>query len=173
MKILRNLRRGEFDVLVGINLLREGLDLPEVTLVAIMDADRRGFLRSPTTLIQMIGRSARNLDGRVIMYGDEVTPAMEEAIEETERRRDIQQEYNEKHDIEPETIQKEISDHLPIGEEEDLEINDVVEEHDEREDLLDELWERMEEAADNLEFEKAAKLRDKIEEVSEGPFDGN
>lgn len=172
MKILRRLRQGEFNVLVGINLLREGLDLPEVSLVAIMDSDRTGFLRSTTTLIQMIGRSARNVDGRVIMYGDEITPAMEEAISETERRRKIQQEFNEKHNIEPRTIEKEISDHLPIGEEADAEVDEVMQTHDDRDELLDVLWERMGTAADNLEFEKAAKLRDKIEELSDDPFDG-
>ncbi|MFB6345559.1 MAG: excinuclease ABC subunit UvrB [bacterium] len=170
-KILRNLRRGEFDVLVGINLLREGLDLPEVSLVAIMDADRKGFLRSPTTLIQMIGRSARNVEGRVVMYGDEVTPAMEQAISETERRREIQMEFNEKHDIEPTTIEKEISDHLPIGDEAQDEVEELVEESQSEDELLEELWEKMETAADNLNFEKAAKLRDKIEEINDDPFD--
>jgi len=171
MKILRNLRRGEFDVLVGINLLREGLDLPEVTLVAIMDADRRGFLRSPTTLIQMIGRSARNVEGRVIMYADETTPAMQRAIEETERRRDIQQRFNEEHDIEPESIHKEVTEHLPLEEEPAEELDAVMEKHEETDALVDELWERMERAADNLEFEKAARFRDRIEELTPQSLD--
>ncbi|MFB6355268.1 MAG: excinuclease ABC subunit UvrB [bacterium] len=168
IKILRNLRKGEFDVLVGINLLREGLDLPEVTLVAILDADRQGFLRSATTLIQIIGRSARNVDGRVVMYGDEVTPAMEQAIEETERRREIQLKYNEKHDIEPETIQKEINEHLPIEEDAVEEIDEVVEETEDEDELIDHLWDKMEEAAEQLEYEKAARIRDKIEEIGGG-----
>ncbi len=171
-KLLRDLRRGKFDVLVGINLLREGLDLPEVTLVAIMDADRRGFLRSPTTLIQMIGRSARNVDGRVIMYADEVTPAMKQAIDETERRREIQIEFNEEHDIEPRTIKKEIVEHLPMGDEEDETLDDLIEEADDTEQLVDELWEAMEEAAENLEFEKAARYRDRIEELGDESFSG-
>lgn len=166
IKILRDLRRGEFDVLVGINLLREGLDLPEVSLIAILDADRRGFLRSPTTLIQMIGRAARNREGRVIMYGDEVTPAMKQAIDETERRREIQLEYNRKHNITPETISKEISEHLPIAEDGLEEVEEIMEDHDEKEDVVDELWERMEQAAEELEFEKAARLRDKIEDIT-------
>lgn len=166
IKILRDLRRGEFDVLVGINLLREGLDLPEVALIAILDADRRGFLRSPTTLIQMIGRAARNKEGRVVMYGDEVTPAMEQAIEETERRREIQMEYNEKHDITPQTIEKEISEHLPIGEDEIEDLDEIVEENETEDELLDDLWDRMEQAAEDLQFEKAARLRDKIEEIT-------
>ncbi len=171
VKILRNLRRGDFDVLVGINLLREGLDLPEVTLVAIMDADRRGFLRSATTLIQMIGRTARNVDGRVIMFADEITPAMKKAIDETARRRERQIEYNEKHGIEPETIKKEIEDFLPVESEEIEELDRIVDSAEDPRQVLDELFEAMEEAAENLEFEKAAKLRDKIEEINGGLLD--
>jgi excinuclease ABC subunit B len=171
VKILRNLRRGDFDVLVGINLLREGLDLPEVTLVAIMDADRRGFLRSATTLIQMIGRTARNVEGRVIMFADEITPAIKKAIDETGRRRQRQIKYNEKHGIEPETIKKDIEDFLPVESEEIEELDRIVDSAQNPRQVLDELFEAMEEAAERLEFEKAAKLRDKIEEINGGLLD--
>ncbi len=166
-KLLRDLRRGKFDVLVGINLLREGLDLPEVSLVAIMDADRTGFLRSRTTLIQMIGRTARNTEGRVIMYADEVTPAMQEAIEETERRREKQLEYNRIHDIKPRTIEKEISEKLPIAPDGEDKVVKIIDEFDEREKKTKELTRAMQEAAENLEFELAAHYRDKIEELEE------
>ncbi len=169
-KILRKLRQGKFDVLVGINLLREGLDLPEVSLVAIMDADRTGFLRSATTLIQMIGRTARNVQGRVIMYADEVTPAMEAAIEETGRRRERQLEYNEKHDIEPETIEKEISERLPVGKKGEDKSEEIIEQFEDRDKKVEELIKAMEEAAEDLEFELAASYRDKIEEITGEDF---
>jgi excinuclease ABC subunit B len=115
MEIIRSLRLGEFDVLVGINLLREGLDIPEVSLVAILDADKEGFLRSETSLVQTVGRAARNADGEVIMYADSITPSMERAITETERRRAIQNRYNEEHGITPKTVVKEVRDIIEIG----------------------------------------------------------
>lgn len=174
VKILRDLRRGEFNVLVGINLLREGLDLPEASLVAILDADKEGFLRSDTSLIQTMGRAARNIRGKVVLYADEVTDSMRRAIDETNRRREIQLEYNEKHDIEPETIKKEIGDIAqfiqPDSEEritapssdrvESMEPGEVLE-------VISELRESMNQAAERLEFEKAASLRDEIEELRE------
>ena len=131
MEIICSLRLGEFDVLVGINLLREGLDIPEVSLVAILDADKEGFLRSERSLIQTIGRAARNTDGKVIMYADELTESMEKAISETNRRRKIQQEYNEKHGITPKTIQKSVRDTIraSILEEAEEKYNIGVKEH--------------------------------------------
>lgn len=170
INILRDLRKGEYNVLVGINLLREGLDLPEAALVAILDADKEGFLRSDTSLIQTMGRAARNVRGRVILYADEVTGSMKRAIEETNRRREIQLEYNEKHDIEPESIEKDISDLGQfIGHDEDQQLQSTGEkDRDEMEDeelvtLINDLEESMHEAADRLEFEKAAALRDEID----------
>ncbi len=165
-EILRDLRLGEFDVLVGINLLREGLDLPEVSLVAILDADRSGFLRSATTLIQMIGRTARNLNGRVIMYADEITPAMKQAIEETDRRRQLQIDYNVTHNIEPQTIKKKINQLLPIGKGQPDMTERIVSQFDSPEKRLEELTVAMQEAAERLEFELAARYRDKIQEIT-------
>ena len=167
-EIIRDLRLGKFDVLVGINLLREGLDIPEVSLVAILDADKEGFLRSETSMIQTIGRAARNANGRVIMYADRVTDSMQRAISETERRRSIQMDYNEKHGIVPKTIQKGVRDSIEatrIAEEvESYDVNDVRNLKDEAEisQAIIVLKSEMMAAAENLEFEKAAELRDKI-----------
>lgn len=167
-EIIRDLRLGKFDVLVGINLLREGLDIPEVSLVAILDADKEGFLRSETSLIQTIGRAARNSEGRVIMYADKVTDSMQRAISETERRREIQSHYNDKHGITPKTISKQIRDSIEatkIAEEESsYDSIDVKKLKDVNEisDMIIVLKSDMMEAAEKLEFEKAAKIRDKI-----------
>ncbi len=163
MELLRDLRMGEFDVLVGINLLREGLDLPEVSLVAILDADKEGFLRSETSLVQTIGRAARNAGGEVIMYADSVTGSMERAILETERRRSIQMAFNEKHGIVPKTIVKDIRDVLEISTKEKTEkVTARQMSRQEKEDLIQKLTAQMKEAAKLLEFEHAAYLRDKI-----------
>lgn len=170
-EIIRDLRLGKFDVLVGINLLREGLDIPEVSLVAILDADKEGFLRSETSLIQTIGRAARNADGRVIIYADRVTDSMNKAITETERRRAIQSAYNEKHHITPKTIHKEIRDSIEatkIAEEEgSYDLSNVSKLKDKADigDAIIILKSEMMEAAEKLEFEKAAQLRDKIMEL--------
>ncbi len=165
MEIIRDLRLGEFDVLVGINLLREGLDIPEVSLVTILDADKEGFLRSETSLIQTIGRAARNASGEVIMYADSVTGSMERAINETERRRKLQTEYNEKHGIIPKTIVKEVRDVLEISSK-DTENSDKKKlTRAEREELIKRLTKEMKNAATLLEFEYAATLRDKIEKL--------
>lgn len=167
-EIIRDLRLGKFDVLVGINLLREGLDIPEVSLVAILDADKEGFLRSETSLIQTIGRAARNSEGRVIMYADKVTDSMQRAISETERRREIQSHYNDKHGITPKTISKQIRDSIEatkIAEEESsYDSIDVKKLKDVNEisNMIIVLKSDMLEAAEKLEFEKAAKIRDKI-----------
>ncbi len=167
MEIIRDLRLGEFDVLVGINLLREGLDLPEVSLVAILDADKEGFLRSETSLIQTIGRAARNINGKVIMYADSVTPSMERAIMETERRRAIQMKYNIEHNIVPRTISKKVSDILEISKSYDkVEKKRLTKA--ERLKLIDQLTKEMKNAAKILEFEHAAYLRDRIEELKKG-----
>ena len=168
--ILRDLRAGVYDVLVGINLLREGLDLPEVSLVAILDADKEGFLRSTQALIQTIGRAARHVEGKVIMYADVITESMAQAIEETNRRREIQKEYNEKHHITPQSVEKEISVGLraiiPEKLKEDkLDIKKIPK--DELPNLIKELSSQMQLAAANLEFEKAAALRDEIEKIKE------
>ena len=164
MEIIRDLRAGEFDVLIGINLLREGLDLPEVSLVAILDADKQGFLRSESSLIQTIGRAARNAGGKVIMYADELTPAMENAIRETKRRRDIQSAYNEKHGIVPKTIRKDIREVIEATKKEDTKKARRKDKNDEPFTELEilKLTEEMNKAAKNLEFEKAAEIRDKI-----------
>lgn len=166
MEILRDLRTGEFDVLVGINLLREGLDLPEVSLVAILDADKEGFLRNDTSLIQTIGRAARNAEGRVIMYADRITDSMRRAIDETNRRRSIQTEYNRRHGIVPKTIIKEVRDLIEIsrqvGESGDALKDGVKMTQNERERLIEKLEKEMRAASKMLEFEYAAILRDRI-----------
>jgi excinuclease ABC subunit B len=166
-EIIRSLRLGEIDVLVGINLLREGLDIPEVSLVAILDADQEGFLRSETTLVQTMGRAARNVNGEVVLYADDVTDAMERAIDETQRRRRIQEEFNEAHGHEPRTIEKAISETDLPGSKTDTGGLGRKEPADAREaeQIVDELAERMQEAADNLEFELAADIRDRIREL--------
>ncbi len=172
MEIIRDLRLGEFDVLVGINLLREGLDLPEVSLVAILDADKEGFLRSETSLIQTIGRAARNAEGLVIMYADEITPSMRAAIDETERRRTIQNAYNQEHGIVPKTIIKGVRDVLEISKAADSEGNHTKKPRKltdaEREAEIAKLEKEMKEASKMLEFEYAAVLRDRIIELRGG-----
>ncbi len=166
MEIIRDLRLGEFDVLVGINLLREGLDIPEVSLVAILDADKEGFLRSERSLIQTIGRAARNAEGKVIMYADVVTDSMEKAIEETERRRSIQQHYNEEHNITPQTIVKKVNDIIEISTHADDDKKPQKKlSKAEREKLIEQLTKEMKAAAKLLEFEHAAYLRDKIKQL--------
>lgn len=165
MEIIRDLRLGEFDVLVGINLLREGLDIPEVSLVAILDADKEGFLRSETSLVQTIGRAARNAEGEVIMYADSVTPSMERAINETERRRTIQQKYNEEHGITPKTIIKGVHDIIEIGSKADKGKPKSKMSKMEREAEIKRLTQEMKQAAKMLEFELAAILRDKINDL--------
>ena len=167
MEIIRDLRLGNFDVLVGINLLREGLDIPEVSLVAILDADKEGFLRSETSLVQTIGRAARNANGEVIMYADSVTPSMERAITETLRRRKIQQEYNEKHGITPTTVKKDVRDVIEITTKEAFDEHNKRMTAKERAVMIDKLTREMKEAAKMLEFEHAAFLRDKIKELSD------
>lgn len=170
MKIIRELRLGEHDVLVGINLLREGLDIPEVALVAILDADKEGFLRSETSLVQTIGRAARNSESRVIMYADNITKSMDKAIKETERRRKIQMEYNEKNGIVPQTIIKEVRDVIEatkIAEDKieySAENSKVISEKDKKK-LIKKYTEEMMEAAKNLQFERAAELRDIINDL--------
>ena len=175
VQIMRELRLGDFDVLVGINLLREGLDLPEVSLVAILDADKEGFLRSETSLIQIIGRAARNVDGQVVMYADNVTESMKRAINETNRRRRAQSEWNEEHGIDPQTVRKRVSDILELVQSEapkgdrrrreveprrpiDLEGDDLTR-------LIMSLEDEMHEAAKELRFEYAARLRDEVNEL--------
>ena len=172
MKIIRDLRLGEFDVLVGINLLREGLDIPEVSLVAILDADKEGFLRSETSLVQTIGRAARNAEGQVIMYADEVTESMQRAIEETERRRALQMKYNAAHGIVPKTIIKKVADLLEITVKTPTDKNkraraDQKLTHAQRVQLIDQLTREMKAAAKLLEFEHAAYLRDRIRKLQE------
>ena len=167
MEIIRDLRMGVFDVLVGINLLREGLDIPEVSLVAILDADKEGFLRTETSLIQTIGRAARNVNGKVIMYADNISKAMAAAIGETERRRKIQQEYNEKHGITPKSVSKSIRDVIEathVAEEEESYKNKKASEMTKKElsEYIRKLETEMKQAAKDLQFERAASLRDKI-----------
>jgi excinuclease ABC subunit B len=175
IEIVRDLRLGEFDVLVGINLLREGLDLPEVSLVAILDADKEGFLRSETSLIQTIGRAARNVDGTVVMYADEVTDSMRAAISETQRRRQIQMRFNEEHGIDPQTIRKKVTDILLTLREEDAPTAPKKERRrraprpdmplDDLQRLIQSLEEEMHQAAKDLRFEYAARLRDEVHEL--------
>lgn len=173
-ELLRDLRLGEFDVLVGINLLREGLDLPEVALVAILDADQEGFLRSATSLIQIMGRASRNVEGRVILYADEITPSMKEALDETERRRRKQIEYNRRHGITPQTIRKAVRDVIRADEERKRSALRRVAPRlaaeappDQLFEVIRELEREMKEAAEALEFERAAQLRDEIEELKQ------
>ena len=169
VEILRDLRLGVYDVVVGINLLREGLDLPEVSLVAILDADKEGFLRSDTALIQTIGRAARHVNGQVIMYADRVTDSMQRAIDETNRRREAQRAYNEQHGIEPQSIVKQIrdlTDRVRMVAEKQVDYRVTAElPQAEITFLIGELEEQMKQAAANLEFEKAALLRDQIFEL--------
>ena len=168
MEIIRSLRLGEFDVLVGINLLREGLDIPEVSLVAILDADKEGFLRSERSLIQTIGRAARNTDGKVIMYADELTDSMEKAISETNRRRRIQEEYNKEHGITPKTIQKSVRDSIKASIIEEAGVKYNISKDESIEELINKLTDEMLKYAANMEFEKAAELRDQIKELENG-----
>jgi excinuclease ABC subunit B len=172
IKILRDLRRGEFDVLVGINLLREGLDLPEVSLVAILDADKEGFLRSSGSLIQTMGRAARHVEGRAILYADVMTASMKMALAETARRRRVQEEYNEQNHIVPQSIVKPIDmslvaiaegDYVTVELEADEEVENLTPEQKQR--YIGELEERMREAARKFEFEKAAQIRDRLKSL--------
>ena len=165
MEIIRKLRLGEFDVLVGINLLREGLDIPEVSLVTILDADKEGFLRSERSLIQTIGRAARNTDGTVIMYADSLTDSMEKAISETNRRRSIQEAYNEEHHIIPKTIKKSIRDSIKAIQTENIGVEYKFEKEEDIQSTISKLTDEMLEHASKMEFEQAAELRDKIKEL--------
>jgi excinuclease ABC subunit B len=172
VQILRDLRKGKFDALIGINLLREGLDLPEVSLVAILDADKEGFLRSTTSLIQTFGRAARNVDGKVILYADTITESIKAALDETNRRRVLQKEYNEKNSITPQSISKRIDevltsiyerdyfDYLKISEDKDIYLSP-----ENRKKRMEELEKQMKKAVRNLEFEKAAELRDELKKL--------
>ncbi len=170
-EIIRDMRLDVFDVLVGINLLREGLDIPEITLVAILDADKEGFLRSTTSLIQTIGRAARNAEGHVIMYADNMTDSMKVAIEETERRRAIQKQYNEEHGITPQTIKKAVRDLIsiskPVEDKHELEKDPESMSEKELKKNIEDVTKRMKHAADNLNFEEAAKLRDLLKELKQ------
>lgn len=169
-EIIRDLRMGKFDVLIGINLLREGLDIPEVSLIAILDADKEGFLRSETSLIQTIGRTARNEHGRVIMYADKITDSMRNAIDETKRRREIQDAYNKEHGIIPKTVKKDIRDAIEATQAAEEEVVYGIKETDDIDELkanVAKLTEEMMEAAKNLQFERAAELRDKLKELEE------
>jgi excinuclease ABC subunit B len=175
-KILTDFRNGTYDVIVGINLLREGLDLPEVSLVAILDADKEGYLRSSSSLIQTIGRAARNVSGKVIMFADKITKSMEKAIYETNRRRELQEKYNLKNNIVPKSIVKDIRDinerisKHPTKSKNDFNFNDIKENIDEEESTdnltVAELESKMYDFADKLEFEKAAKIRDFIDKIN-------
>ena len=171
-EIIRDMRLDVFDVLVGINLLREGLDIPEITLVAILDADKEGFLRSETSLIQTVGRAARNADGHVIMYADTITDSMRAAIDETNRRREIQQKYNEEHNITPQTIRKAVRDLISISKAAEADEDDFRKEPEsmdarELDKLAKELSKKMRQAAAELNFEEAARLRDRMKEVKQ------
>jgi excinuclease ABC subunit B len=171
VELLRDLRKGKFDALVGVNLLREGLDLPEVSLVAILDADKEGFLRSETSLMQTIGRAARNVNAKVILYADRVTEAMQRTIEETARRRTLQDEYNREHGITPETIQKAIHAGIEAEAAAHVEANAKVGRTDETqyitEEYIAELEAEMYAAAEAMEFERAAAIRDRIGQMRE------
>ena len=171
VELLRDLRLGRFQCLVGVNLLREGLDLPEVSLVAILDADKQGFLRSETSLVQTIGRSARNANAKVILYGDKVTEAMKNAIHETARRRTIQEAYNKEHGITPKTIFKEISSGIGADLKNRREANDAARKTEDTvyitEEYINELQTEMLQAAEDLEFERAGILRDRISQLQE------
>jgi excinuclease ABC subunit B len=176
VQILNDLRSGEFDVLVGVNLLREGLDLPEVSLVCILDADKEGFLRSATSLIQQMGRAARNVDATVIMYADKVTPAMDAAMKETERRRVKQLAYNIEHNITPATIIKSIRRGLETELKARRTAREAVKETEqsfEVAELIRQLEDEMLESAQNLEFEKAARLRDQVKRLKSQASAGN
>ena len=168
-EIIRDLRKGKYDILIGINLLREGLDIPEVSLVAILDADKEGFLRSERSLIQTIGRAARNANGRVIMYADHITDSMHKAITETNRRRAIQMEYNEKHGIVPRTIIKEIHEAIAGKETKEMAARYMKKKSKttkkDKEELIKNLEKEMREAAKVLDFERAAELRDILLEL--------
>jgi excinuclease ABC subunit B len=174
IEILRDLRQGDFDVLVGVNLLREGLDLPEVSMVAILDADKAGFLRSETSIIQMIGRAARNVNAMVYLYADQITPAMQKAIDETARRRELQLKYNKEHGITPQTIVKAIRSSLESEVKARHTVRETIraatEDEVDRTELVKLLEEEMLQAARNLEFERAAQLRDKIQEIKGAPL---
>ncbi|MDZ7680926.1 MAG: helicase-related protein [Fodinibius sp.] len=196
VEVLFKFRRGDYDVLVGINLLREGIDIPELSLVAILDADKEGFLRSETSLFQIIGRAARNVEGKAIMYADKITDSMQAVIDETERRRKIQREFNEEHGITPETIQKELKplvdpalisnqnfdlEEKDEDEEDALEVVKVADEgikykanpamnevtFDNKEEFMEYLQESMYNAAQNMEFEEAARIRDQIDRLED------
>jgi len=175
VEILKSLRTGEIDVLIGINLLREGIDLPEVSFIAILDADKIGFLRSETSLIQIIGRAARNAEGKVVMYADHMSPAMEAAIKETKHRREVQEAYNKEHGITPKTISKAVEDIL-VHEKADADANaamelDVLKKEanlfnpKERHKLIKALTAEMSACADRMEYEQAAALRDQIRDI--------
>jgi excinuclease ABC subunit B len=168
-ELIRSLRLGEIQVLVGINLLREGLDIPEVSLVAILDADQEGFLRSETTLVQTMGRAARNVSGSVVLYADSPSAAMESAIEETRRRREIQRAYNTEHGVEPTTVDKPVAEpNLPGAQTDTDGVGDTAPaDAGEAARQVERLEERMREAADSLEFELAASIRDRIRELRE------
>ncbi|MBQ9909767.1 MAG: UvrB/UvrC motif-containing protein, partial [Treponema sp.] len=175
VEILKSLRVGEIDVLIGINLLREGIDLPEVSFIAILDADKIGFLRSTTSLIQIVGRAARNEKGMVVMYADNITPAIKETVEETRRRREIQQKYNEEHGITPHTVSKAVQDILvraqaDAEEEAEIELGVLKKSANlfdpkQRKKLIEALKKQMSDFADKLEYEKAAAVRDQIQEI--------
>ena len=169
-EIIRDMRLDVFDVLVGINLLREGLDIPEISLVAILDADKEGFLRSETSLIQTIGRAARNSEGHVIMYADSITESMDKAISETNRRREIQEKYNKEHGITPTTIKKAVRDLISISKEVDKRINDIEKDPEsmdkkELKKLMDKVEKKMQKAAAELDFETAIEMREKLAEL--------
>ena len=171
-EIIRDMRMDVFDVLVGINLLREGLDIPEISLVAILDADKEGFLRSETSLIQTIGRAARNAEGHVIMYADSITDSMRAAIDETNRRRELQQKYNEEHGITPQTIKKAVRDLISISKAVSSDASDMEKDPEsmsakELDKLIKELTKKMRQAAAELNFEEAARLRDRMKEIKQ------